>query len=768
MSVDWSLPTRGFSLFPLLPETKVPALAWDSFKTGARRAVPDDLNAWATGGYNSGVATGLPSGCFVLDCDDMVAWAEAITRGIPDTFTVKTPRGWHFYFRRPADGCGNRAKLAGIQGWDIRGDGGYVVGPGSHYVPSPDELTKGKVEGTYQIEADLPLAPAPQWLLDLLAKPEHVAPVAEYAEAETTSPYGRAALNGALEDLADAGSGNLSDRIYTTSARVGELVAGGEIRHDEGWESILEGLYAKGVGHEDKALGTMRRGWEKGWSNPKTGTARPAMTADQAFGQRDSVQAPPAPADGEQPIDVPAAPTPFGPSFYPAIVTGGLFAEYFAGCTYVAHDNAMWTPGGVMLKRESFNVIYGGPGFALSQEGNKSVKSAWDGFSNNEHVRLPRVARTVFRPECNPGAIMWDEGLPVLNAYTPVPTPCTPGDVTPFLRHVHKLLPKGDDAEILLNWMASCVQNPGSKFQWWPVIQGGQGNGKTLILSVMIAAVGARYSHLVNPEAMQKTGNQFNAWIERKLFLGFEEIRTGDGQHQFAEMMKDTVTNMMIASEGKGRDQGTVDNRANGIMLTNHDDAMPVEDGDRRYGIFYTAQQSVADLERDGMTGRYFPDLYEWLRGGGYAHVTHYLRTYPLRVDMDPAQGWRAPTTSSTDSAKANSLGNIELEVLERVEQGQVGFKGGWVSAVALGAVMERLKVGRKRWPIVLKRLGYRPHPALPKGRCTSPLTDQSRPILYIRAGHADEQLAAGAVGAAYEAAQGGETGSNVVPFARP
>lgn len=436
----------------------------------------------------------------------------------------------------------------------------------------------------------------------------------------------------------------------------------------------------------------------------------------------------------------------------------------------MVHDNSIWSPGGVLLKREAFNVIYGGPSFAIGAEGNKPVKSAWDAFSNNEHVRLPRVARTVFRPECAPGAVMWDEGLPVLNAYTPIQTASAPGDVTPFLQHLHKLLPVGDDAEILLNWMASCVQNPGAKFQWWPVIQGGEGNGKTLILSVMIAAVGARYSHLVNPEAMQKTGNQFNSWIERKLFLGFEEIRTGDGQHQFADMMKDTVTNLTIASEGKGKDQATVDNRANGIMLTNHDDAMPINDGSRRYGIFYTAQQSVEHLERDGMTGRYFPDLYEWLRAGGYAHVTHYLRTYPLRVEMDPAQGWRAPVTSSTENAKANSLGNVELEVQDRIEQGQPGFRGGWVSSIAFGAVMERLKVGRKRWPAILKSLGYIAHPRLPGGRVTTPLSDSTKPRLYVRKDRDDLcALDGGLLVQAFEDAQGGASGvTNVVSFTRP
>ena len=55
-----------------------------------------------------------------------------------------------------------------MSGWDIRGDGGYVVGPGSFYDPTADELAKGKLAGHYRISTDAPIAPAPVWLLDLL------------------------------------------------------------------------------------------------------------------------------------------------------------------------------------------------------------------------------------------------------------------------------------------------------------------------------------------------------------------------------------------------------------------------------------------------------------------------------------------------------------------------------------------------------------------------------------------------------------------------
>ena len=58
---------------------------------------------------------------------------------------------------------------------------------------------------------------------------------------------------------------------------------------------------------------------------------------------------------------------------------------------------------------------------------------------------------------------------------------------------------------------------------------------------------------------------------------------------------------------------------------------------DRRFAIFYTAQQSMADIVKDGMGGNYFPELYNWLKRDGYAIVTDYLKNYSIPVELNPA-----------------------------------------------------------------------------------------------------------------------------------
>lgn len=125
-----------------------------------------------------GIATGERSGVFVIDLDtkggvDGVANFRALANdNIPPTYVVATPTGgFHFYFKYPGFRVYNSAsKLA--PGVDVRGDGGFVVAPGSPH----------KNGGRYAVAADLPIAEAPAWLLDALqadAPAEIAAPAAE-------------------------------------------------------------------------------------------------------------------------------------------------------------------------------------------------------------------------------------------------------------------------------------------------------------------------------------------------------------------------------------------------------------------------------------------------------------------------------------------------------------------------------------------------------------------------------------------------------------
>lgn len=119
---------RGWKVFPLLPNQKVPATR-NGFKDASTELAK--IKAWWDRHPDSNI--GLPTGQLfdVIDIDGPtgIESLHALRDGdLPDIHgKAGTPRGFHLFVE--ADGVGNRAGVK--PGIDYRGQGGYVVGPPS-------------------------------------------------------------------------------------------------------------------------------------------------------------------------------------------------------------------------------------------------------------------------------------------------------------------------------------------------------------------------------------------------------------------------------------------------------------------------------------------------------------------------------------------------------------------------------------------------------------------------------------------------------------
>lgn len=730
----WAIPRRlGLSVFPIVPYRKNPLIKWKIYQSyHAPESVVEDWHR-ATPNANVGVATGATSGVIVLDLDDDAAVIEAYARGVPHTLSVQTPRGMHMYFRHPG-GDRRVSNSAGkiSDGIDLRGDGGFVVAPGSHFIPDATESASGKREGWYHwADPAAPIADAPAWVLEGRVREQRTdsAPAAATLYRGQSEAGDRALAEVMAELVTAATPGKRNETFNECAFAAAQLVAGGWVETDATWQVLHAAVVEIGDSYE-KDLDTITRAWQAGLGVPRVVLAR--TDPDEVLGAPPEVQGRAAPP--------PPPPVSVGPAERPAILTPMQYPDYFEGCVYVNGRDEFFVPSGQFLKRSAFDGTYGGPNFLLGSQGDQPSKSASDAFLKNSVWVAPRAQGTCFRPEYAPGSLIVEEGMALLNCYVPVPIRRMAGDAGPFIRHVEKLLPVARDRAILLNWMASHVQNVGHKHLWWPVVQGTKGNGKTLLASVMTYCSGRRYTHIVNPQAMVKTGNQFNDWIMNKRLIIIEEVKTDD-RRELLEMLKPMVTNDHVVTEGKGLRQSTADNRANGLALTNYKEAVPVDNDERRYAIFFTAQQSEADIARDGMGGSYFPKLWDWLRADGFAIVYDYLSTFPLDPMLDPAQlANRAPLTSSMGEAVQLSHGVLEQEILDRVEEGLPGFCGGIISSKALASAARdvRRSLPHRQYRGLMQSLGYDWHPALPDGRCTATCEGAygGRIKLYIKKGH--------------------------------
>lgn len=457
------------------------------------------------------------------------------------------------------------------------------------------------------------------------------------------------------------------------------------------------------------------RDTQLGW---KSITRRlPELQAHYQHAQRVAQQqAPQAVTEGAQPIGVDTVPPmPVDPSggvdLTGELLTAQEQKEWFKGCFFIESMGKILTSNGRFMQPQAFNGSYGGKKFIVDETG-KVINEAWQAATRSTLWTIPKADHIRFLPHEERGAIVLDAlGRRGVNTYRPALIKREKGDVSPFLRHMQMVIPNDNDRKIILDFMAHNAKFPGYKIPWAPLIQSAEGVGKGVIKAIMKHVVGGPYFHPPNAKEMVESGSKFNAWMRSKLFILVDEIKV-DERRDMIEVLKPMISEKEIEIQGKGIDQDKEDNYSNWCFFSNYKNAIPINANGRRFAIFYSAIQSLKDLERLGMGENYFDWLYGWLgendHENGLKIVADYLYNYPIERGEIPM---RAPVTSSTKEALRQSRGPIEEIIFNSIEDNLPGFRGGWVS---VAAVVNRVRqaggkpVSPKTIETILEQIGYK------------------------------------------------------------
>lgn len=251
----------------LAPKTPYPS-------NGLRGATLNEriIREWWTRTPDAMVAipTGAKTGVFVLDLDrkpgigdghDWLYDMEAEHGALPDTARATTMNGGtHIYFTY-VDGIRNRGGL-GVS-VDVRGEGGYVVAPGS-------VAADGRA---YQWVDESAVADAPQWLLDILLPPARQHAPSDYMyTAGRNEPYVERALDSELTMLATCPPGGRGYQLNSSAYSLGQLVAAGAISREYAEQELYRAAQACGVLAKDGERETwskIRRGLGAGERQPR-------------------------------------------------------------------------------------------------------------------------------------------------------------------------------------------------------------------------------------------------------------------------------------------------------------------------------------------------------------------------------------------------------------------------------------------------------------------------------------------------------------------
>jgi len=213
---------------------------------------------------------------------------------------------------------------------------------------------------------------------------------------------------------------------------------------------------------------------------------------------------------------------------------------------------------------------------------------------------------------------------------------------------------------VLIDYLAWCAQNPGEKILWMPVLQGVQGDGKSYWGKLMAYALGGRNVSQISTAEIQ---SNFTDWAVGGMFGVIEELRiSGDNRWATIDKLKPFITNDVVNVLPKGLRGYSAPNVCNYIAFTNHKDAVPVDEGDRRFLPFFSEYQQRDQLE----DGAYFEQLYnETLYTDNGAIVRHKLLTRVVGSDFCVFQ----PPVVAGDLDKAEMIDMVKSDLRLAIEE---------------------------------------------------------------------------------------------------
>lgn len=379
--------------------------------------------------------------------------------------------------------------------------------------------------------------------------------------------------------------------------------------------------------------------------------------------------------------------------------------EWARGWVWVTDDDKFYRMDtDEWLTMQSFNAKY-----------NREIQGQDDEFHKTaswvalEDLQLPTVTRGKYAPMRVPGRaingkvidslVFEEDGVLFVNTFRPSSVPPTADVIDAdgrqaievVLRHV-RLVAGGRQriVDILLSWIAFNVQWTGLKIRWAPLIKGIEGDGKSFFGLLMGALIGRPNVRNVSPTVL---GTDFTGWAEGACVAVLEEIKlTGHNRYDILNALKPYITNTSVEIHRKGRDPYNAENTQNYIAFTNHSDALPLSDTDRRWLVLHTPYSTQEEFERivREMSGldndAYFSELFSTLETHAAA-LRRWFMDYVI-CDEFKANG-HAPQTEEKQMMIALSKSAEESMIEEIVEIGALGVTKTVLASSCLSDAMQ-------------------------------------------------------------------------------
>ena len=288
-------------------------------------------------------------------------------------------------------------------------------------------------------------------------------------------------------------------------------------------------------------------------------------------------------------------------------------------------------------------------------------------------VRIPTVVRGMYWPGMP--KLFNTEGKDHVNIYHDSgiePAETLDGDpegqevVDMFVQHVRNSVSDIREGDLLIDFMSYVYANPGKRVKWGMLIWGIEGNGKTYFFHILQLLMGRNVT-VINTSMIERP---FNDWAVGSRLIGIEEIRiSGTNKWRVLDQLKPMISNDSIAVEPKGATRYHAPNFASYLMTTNHQDAVPMSDNDRRYCVIFTRHRRQEDLFVQHGGRDQAADYFSRLFGESERRIDaigRFLLDRKLSADFDPTG--RAPVTGGLLEMREANVSDDRQAIEEAIE----------------------------------------------------------------------------------------------------
>lgn len=240
--------------------------------------------------------------------------------------------------------------------------------------------------------------------------------------------------------------------------------------------------------------------------------------------------------------------------------------------------------------------------------------------------------------------------------------------VKTFEEHVKFITTSENEYEQLLNYFAYCVQNPGKKVDWTPlIISSSEGLGKSAF-SVLFRKIFGE--HNCSTVSAHKLLSGWTDFIAEKLFVTSHEVEINE--NAALTELKTLITESRVSVNAKYARTYETNNCANFLLLSNKIRPLKLDGNSRRFFVVVN--------KREPKDRKYYDKLFDAIENG-----TGWIMDYLLKRDLKnfDAHG-AAPETKGLEILVESSKSDSTAWIEEQIANGSGAFESGFVELEAV------------------------------------------------------------------------------------